>query len=154
MSYLPRRGSAGSDVLQEAPLTIALIVANIFVYILQESSSGNIVVMDSGTTAGAQPVLGSVDGNFGLWGPMVSSGEWWRLVTSGFLHASILHIASNMLALYFIGRSLEPALGWLRLGSIYFVSLAAGSLGVMVWSRARSRSAPRVPSSASWARSS
>ena len=63
---------------------------------------------------------------------MVSSGEWWRLVTSGFLHASVIHIGSNMLALFFIGRALEPALGSLRLGLIYFVSLAAGSLGVIV----------------------
>jgi membrane associated rhomboid family serine protease len=63
---------------------------------------------------------------------MVSSGEWWRLITSGFLHASILHIGSNMLALFFIGRALEPALGSLRLGVIYFVSLAAGSLGVII----------------------
>ena len=33
-----------------------------------------------------------------------SSGEWWRLITSGFLHASVLHLGSNMLALFFIGR--------------------------------------------------
>ena len=87
--------------------------------------------MDSGTTGGTQPVQGSVDGDYGLWGPMVSSGEWWRLITSGFLHASLIHIGSNMLALFFIGRALEPALGSLRLGLIYFVSLVAGSLGVM-----------------------
>jgi membrane associated rhomboid family serine protease len=63
---------------------------------------------------------------------MVSNGEWWRLITSGFLHANVLHIGSNMLALFFIGRALEPALGSLRLGVIYFVSLAAGSLGVII----------------------
>ena len=63
---------------------------------------------------------------------MVAAGEWWRLLTSGFLHASPLHIGSNMLALFFIGRALEPALGTLRTGLIYFVSLAAGSLGVMM----------------------
>ena len=83
---------------------------------------------------------------------MVAAGEWWRLLTSGFLHASLLHIGSNMLALFFIGRALEPALGTLRLGLIYFVSLAAGSLGVLIArARRRSRSAPRARSSGSWA---
>ncbi|MDX6600492.1 MAG: hypothetical protein QOE87_4379 [Gaiellales bacterium] len=118
--------------MQAAPLTVILIAINVVVYALQARSSNVIVVMNSGTTGGSQPVQGSIDAHFGLWGPMVSSGEWWRLITSGFLHASILHIGSNMLALFFIGRALEPALGSLRLGVIYFVSLAAGSLGVII----------------------
>jgi membrane associated rhomboid family serine protease len=126
------RTGGGSDILEQAPLTVALIAINVLVYFLQSRGHNTVVVMNSHTAAGAQPVQGSVDGHFGLWGPMVSSGEWWRLITSGFLHASILHIGSNMLALFFIGRGLEPVLGALRLGLIYFVSLAAGSLGVMI----------------------
>jgi membrane associated rhomboid family serine protease len=118
--------------MQAAPLTVALIVANVFVYLLQTQTSDTVVSMNSGTTGGSQLVQGSIDGDFGLWGPMVASGEWWRLLSSGFLHASVLHIGSNMLALFFIGRALEPALGTLRLGLIYFVSLAAGSLGVII----------------------
>ncbi len=132
MSYRSPRAGAGSDVLQEAPLTVALIAANIVAYIWQQTGSSVVVVMNSGTTGGAQPVQGSVDGHYGLWGPMVSSGEWWRLLTSGFLHASPLHIGSNMLALFFIGRGLEPVLGTLRFGLLYAVSLAAGGLGVMI----------------------
>jgi membrane associated rhomboid family serine protease len=132
VSYRPARGGAGSELLQEAPLTVALIAVNIVVYILQRQNADVVVLMNSGTTGGAQPVQGSIDGHYGLWGPMVSSGEWWRLLTSGFLHASPLHIGSNMLALFFIGRGLEPVLGRLRFGLIYAVSLAAGSLGVMI----------------------
>ncbi len=132
MSYRPARSGTGSELLQEAPLTVALIAVNIVVYILQRRGADVVVLMNSGTTGGAQPVQGSVDGHYGLWGPMVSSGEWWRLLTSGFLHASPLHIGSNMLALFFIGRGLEPVLGALRFGLIYAVSLAAGSLGVMI----------------------
>jgi membrane associated rhomboid family serine protease len=132
VNFRVARGSAGSDLMQTAPLTVALIAANVVVYALQARSSNLVAIMDSGTTGGSQPVQGSIDGHYGLWGPMVSSGEWWRLITSGFLHANVLHIGSNMLALFFIGRALEPALGSLRLGVIYFVSLAAGSLGVIV----------------------
>ena len=131
MSYRVARRGSGSQLLEEAPLTVALIVVNVFVYLLQ-TRGNTLVEMRSGTTGGSQIVQGSIDGHFRLWGPMVSSGEWWRLITSGFLHASVLHIGSNMLALFFIGRGLEPALGSLRLGLIYFVSLAAGSLGVMI----------------------
>jgi membrane associated rhomboid family serine protease len=122
VSYRVARGSTGSDLMQAAPLTIALIAINVVVYALQAGSSDTVVQMVSGTTGGTLPVQGSIDGHYGLWGPMVSSGEWWRLVTSGFLHANVLHI----------GRALEPALGSLRLGVIYFVSLAAGSLGVLI----------------------
>ena len=131
MSYRAARGGAGMGIMQTAPLTVVLIAINIAIYWLQTRNAHIVVAMTSGTTGGTQPVQGSIDGNYGLWGPMVSHGEWWRLVTSGFLHASIIHLGSNMLALFFIGRALEPALGSLRLGLIYFVSLVAGSLGVM-----------------------
>ena len=64
----------------------------------------------------------------------VAHGEWWRLVTGGFLHAGLLHIGLNMFALWILGSQLEPAIGRLRFGVIYGVSLLAGSLGVMLLS--------------------
>lgn len=62
----------------------------------------------------------------------VAEGEWWRLVTGGFLHAGILHLGMNMLALWILGSMLEPVLGRARFVGIYFASLLAGSAGVMV----------------------
>ena len=53
-------------------------------------------------------------------------------MTSGFLHASLLHIGFNMLLLFILGRLLEPALGTPRFLVLYFASLLAGSLGVMI----------------------
>lgn len=67
-----------------------------------------------------------------LVGPLVAQGEWWRLVTSGFLHAGIFHVLLNMLGLYFLGTMLEPMLGRRRFGALYLVSLLAGSFGVML----------------------
>ena len=58
--------------------------------------------------------------------------QYWRLLTSGFLHVSILHIGFNMLLLYFLGRMLEPALGSARFAAIYFTSLLAGSFGALL----------------------
>jgi membrane associated rhomboid family serine protease len=50
------------------------------------------------------------------------------------LHWDFLHIGSNMLVLFFVGRMLEPAIGRLRFVAIYFVGLFAGSLGALLLS--------------------
>ena len=57
---------------------------------------------------------------------------WYRLVTSGFLHFGILHIAFNMYFLYVLGPMLEPALGRVRFLLLYVASLLGGSLGVLL----------------------
>jgi len=62
----------------------------------------------------------------------IEQGDYWRLVTAGFLHAGFFHLMFNMLALYILGSMLEPAIGRLRFGLIYFVSLLSGSLGALV----------------------
>lgn len=62
----------------------------------------------------------------------VANGEWWRIVTSGFLHANLIHIGFNMFILYRLGQLLEPALGRTRFALAYGVSLLGGSLGVMI----------------------
>jgi membrane associated rhomboid family serine protease len=62
----------------------------------------------------------------------VADGEYWRLLTAGFLHAGFFHLLFNMLSLYILGTLLEPAVGRLRFGLIYFVSLLAGSFGALL----------------------
>ena len=64
--------------------------------------------------------------------PDIANGEYWRLITAGFLHAGFLHLAFNMFALYVLGTMLEPAVGRLRFGLIYGVSLLAGSFGALL----------------------
>lgn len=71
-----------------------------------------------------------IDG--GLFGPAVADGEWYRLITSGFLHAGLLHLALNMWLLWLLGSALEPAFGRARFAAVYFTSLLCGSLGVML----------------------
>ena len=62
----------------------------------------------------------------------VAEGEWWRLFTSAFLHAGLLHLAVNMYLLWILGQQLERLHGRSRYLGLYFGSLAAGSLGVML----------------------
>src|SRR5690349_12590534 len=69
-----------------------------------------------------------------LWGPGVAAGDYWRLITSGFLHTSIFHLGMNAIALFWLGRMIEPALGHARFVAIYLVSLLAGSVGVLLLS--------------------
>src|SRR3954447_4685089 len=62
----------------------------------------------------------------------VAEGEYWRLITSGFLQTEWWHIGFNMLALFRLGRMIEPALGHARFLGIYLVSLLTGSLAVLL----------------------
>src|SRR4051794_38936778 len=87
--------------------------------------------------SGAGAVSGGLGGSEifrqgALFGPAVAAGDYWRLVTSGFLHAGLLHLFFNMYLLYILGTMLEPAIGRVRFGLIYFVSLLCGSFGVLL----------------------
>jgi membrane associated rhomboid family serine protease len=62
----------------------------------------------------------------------IQDGEYWRLVTAGFLHDGVFHLLLNMFGLYILGTILEPAVGTLRFGVIYFVSLLTGSFGALL----------------------
>jgi membrane associated rhomboid family serine protease len=57
--------------------------------------------------------------------------EWWRVITSGFLHANIAHIGINMLSLYWLGRFIEMALRPLKMLIVYFAALIAGGVAVV-----------------------
>lgn len=113
----PQSGFMGS------PATYVLIAINVVVFLVE--------------IAGGQGGLGEMSTQRiydmgGLFGPAVAEGDWWRLFTSGFVHVSLIHIGFNMFLLFLLGRLVEPALGTPRFVGVYFVSLLAGSLGVML----------------------
>lgn len=116
------RRAGGAAGFEGAPATYILIGLNVLAF-LAEIASG------SGGLSGAS---GSVYANFSLLGAGVSEGEWYRLLTGGFLHAGFIHILFNMLALYVVGRVLEPAIGTPRFMALYLASLLAGSFGALL----------------------
>ena len=67
-----------------------------------------------------------------LFGPAVAQGDWYRLVTSAFLHGSPLHLLFNVLMLWWFGGPLEMLLGRGRFIGIFLVSILAGSAGALV----------------------
>ncbi|MFD0925377.1 rhomboid family intramembrane serine protease [Williamsia deligens] len=106
--------------------TYALIAVNVVVFVLtalQAHGVGNVGPGDS---------RAFYDGV--LFGPFVGQGEVWRIVTSGFLHYSLIHIGLNMLTLYILGRDLESALGTARFVGVYAVALLGGSAAVLTFS--------------------
>jgi membrane associated rhomboid family serine protease len=106
----------------EPYLTYVLIAINVLVFLGQMASGAG----------GLDATSGTVFRDGALAGPLVGTGDWWRIVTGGFLHGGLLHIAFNMYFIYFVGTMLEPAIGRLRLGLLYFVSLLGGSLGALL----------------------
>jgi membrane associated rhomboid family serine protease len=109
----------------EPIVTYVLIALNVLIYIGVQSTDWaywQLVLFGEG--AFNVQGVGIVDG--------VAEGSYWRLLTTGFLHTEIWHIALNMLALYWLGRMIEPALGHVRYAGIYFTSLLTGSLVVLL----------------------
>jgi len=116
-----RQGTSAFGVTGRLPVTYFLIAVNVVVYLIQIGTGSG------GFSGGDQMIR-----DFGLYAPDVADGEWYRLITSGFLHANLIHIGFNMYFLYILGQLLEPALGPVRFSTLYFASLLAGSLGVVV----------------------
>jgi membrane associated rhomboid family serine protease len=104
-------------------VTNALIVANVAVYLVQASGGGTLT----------NPA-GEVFQKGFLRAYEVGAGEWWRLVTCGFLHGSPIHLLFNMLMLWWFGRPLEALLGRGRFLAVYFLSILAGSAGALLLS--------------------
>ena len=83
------------------------------------------------------PFSGALDGTLvehgGLYGPAVDGGDWWRVITAGFLHASTAHLLGNLIALVVLGGVLTLAVGPLRMVLIYLTGLVGASLSVLAF---------------------
>jgi len=118
------------DMATVPQVTYALIAVNVIAFL----SEGNLTLNGGGVGNSVYlkgALLGSSENPL-LAGQGVAHGQWWRLVTSGFLHENILHIGFNMLVLYYLGTMLEPALGRVKFAVIYGVSLLTGSFGSLL----------------------
>jgi rhomboid protease GluP len=110
------------------PVTFGLITVCVLVYLLialQGAREG--VPLSVGLVQQPGDVL-----NLGALVPaLVAEGEWWRLVTSAFLHSGFVHLGMNMLSLYFLGSFAEISFGRSRFLSLYFISGIGGGLAYL-----------------------
>jgi membrane associated rhomboid family serine protease len=119
------------DMASVPQVTYALIVINVIVFLTEGRSALSISGEASGNVVTKGALLGSSEIPAQA-GQGVAHGQWWRIVTSGFLHENLLHIGFNMYVLYILGRMIEPVLGRVRFATIYGVSLLTGSLGALL----------------------
>ncbi|HEY8827457.1 MAG TPA: rhomboid family intramembrane serine protease [Jatrophihabitantaceae bacterium] len=122
------RTAVGARLLQSPPfVTLGLIAANVIVYLITAAQSVKGI---------SQPGDGSSHLFFDwqLTTPAIyNHDQYYLLLTAAFLHVSLLHIASNMLALFIIGPPLERLLGPWRFGIVYLLGALGGSAAVYAW---------------------
>jgi membrane associated rhomboid family serine protease len=118
--------SAGFTLPNEPWVTRALLAINVAVFLVTNRLAAGFTPSNGQLTSLGRKL--ALDGN------AVANGEYWRLVTSAFVHFGLLHIAFNMYALYLIGSVLERYVGSVRFAVIYLVSGLAGSFGALLLS--------------------
>ena len=111
-------------------ITRLLIALNVIGY-LWEIYVGGSGMLAGSNEGGMERVL--VDGAL-IPAAVLQDGQWWRILTGAFLHGGLLHIAVNMLSLWFLGRFIEYAMGPWRMLAVYMFSLIVAGLGVVYFS--------------------
>ena len=111
----PRTIVGGEISMRAGAVSMVLLGINVVVYVLQMITEGRVNSVYQ---------LGAMQGF------AVADGDYWRLLTAAFLHASILHIAFNMYALYLFGPFVERALGTTRFVIAYLTMAVASSVFV------------------------
>jgi len=96
--------------LRNAPVTIALVLINIAIYLIDSAMGGTL--MQAGAIIPSE----------------VQHGQYYRIFASGFLHFNFQHILFNMYALVQSGMVVESFYGSLRFALIYFIAMACGGL--------------------------
>ena len=110
------------DMAAVPRVTYALIAINVFAFFAEQ---GQFTLFGS-------TIHGTTINEGLLYRGGIVEHEYWRLISSGFLHENLIHIGFNMYLLYLLGMMLEPAIGSLRFFAIYLTSLLAGSFGALL----------------------
>ena len=117
------RNPVGAPGRTDAPATYGIVGACVLAFLAEMFGGGGVAAFEGG---------GTIIRDFGLFGPAVAEGEPYRIVTSAFLHAGLLHLGLNMFALYILGTLLEPAIGSLRFAGVYLASILGGAFGALL----------------------
>ncbi|HEX8866964.1 MAG TPA: rhomboid family intramembrane serine protease [Lentzea sp.] len=111
------RTIVGAQVSDRVIVTPVLIALNVLAYVVTVFQSGSPMNNDRSGLFAATSMIPE----------LTAQGEWWRVVTSGFMHFGLIHLALNMAVLYVVGQHVERELGKVRFSAVYFLSLLGGS---------------------------
>lgn len=114
------------------PVVTGLIVAAcLAIFFYDTSTGGRLVLGDGIQQIGPERVDGL--GDLVLYAPSLEyNGEWYRVLTSGFIHFGIAHVGMNMLVLWQVGRMIEGVFGALDFSVLYISGILGGSLGAVL----------------------
>lgn len=121
----PRTLAGGKVSARAGVVSMVIIAINLGVFVLTE-----LLQLDVLVSQGAMLPVTSFDPRAGELLRGVDDGAYWRLITSAFLHANVLHIAFNMYALYLFGPYVERALGTVRFVVAYVTMAVVASVFV------------------------
>jgi rhomboid protease GluP len=109
--------------VKDYPVTAVVVASNVILFAIMLAKGADVL----------QPATGMMiewGANFGL---KTLDGEWWRLLTSCFLHFGVVHLLMNMYALIYVGLILEPQLGSTRVAVAYLLTGIVASLTSVWW---------------------
>ena len=112
------RRTMASGTLRDFPATTALLAINLTVFVGMVVTGAGLLDFDPRATA-------RWGGNVGPW---TLNGDWWRLVTAGFVHGGLIHLAFNMWCLLSLGQLSERLFGKLQTFFIYLLTGVGGAL--------------------------
>ncbi len=111
--------------LRLTPVTDLLAATNVAIFLAMAVSSRTI-----------QPSVSQLLAWGADFAPLTLNGQWWRLVSSGFLHANEWHLYFNMLGLLALGSIVERGYGKVALVGVYGATMFAASANSMLWHHA------------------
>ena len=118
VSPAPRLNGVG---WREVPVTSAIVAANVLVAVAMAAVTGDTTDLGALVRFGANVKSATL------------AGEWWRLVSSSFLHVGLLHLAVNMYGLWVLGRLVEQFVGRSRMLVVYMAAAVSGSAASLLF---------------------
>jgi rhomboid protease GluP len=127
--YIPREGFYITPIIMDLNIIIFIIMA------LAGLGCFSLSFSHHALNESDLYIFSFKDGDLLSWGAnfksLIINGEWWRLLTSIFLHGGLMHLFLNMYVLYFVGIFLEPRLSKTKYAVIYLVTGVLASITIL-----------------------
>jgi len=127
-----RTKSTQSKAELQFPVVAVMIIAGcVALFFYDSNTAGTFVESTRAEVIGPERIIGL--GDLTLYAPSLQyEGEWFRLLTSGFIHFGLAHLAMNMILLWQVGRSIEGTFGSLTFATLFVAGVLGGSLGALL----------------------